>query len=159
MPQTSHKMWRDLVCLSVCFVLNVRINLLGKIDKTAVKPFSFIGSEDKQLSFKKSLKCLKLFTIRCNRRYTVTVLIVLKSSSQVMHTSHSTKIIIILLSTQSCLALGKRVRFRKVHSGLFNVLSISDDAFTYYSREWFFRDKNNDRKSWGQTAKKFTPYM
>ena len=47
MPQMSHKMWRDLVCLSVCFILNVRINLPGKIDKTAVKPFSFIGSEDK----------------------------------------------------------------------------------------------------------------
>ena len=29
---------------------------------------------------------------------------------------------------------------------LFNVLSISDDAFTYYSREWLFRGKNNDRK-------------
>ena len=28
----------------------------------------------------------------------------------------------------------------------FNVLKISDDAFTYYSREWLFCSKNNDRK-------------
>ena len=54
-------MWCDFVCLGVCYVMGRETNF----QKTVQSHWS----ENKELCFKKSMKCLKLFTIRCNQRY------------------------------------------------------------------------------------------